>query len=349
MSFERKFNTLLGKSDNSLYELSYDNGIELYIYDKDSKLKYKKKFVTGNYNFSNTFFDVDNKDSVYGVIYTKDNTLLYTYINQEHIYKSTLLKIDNPNFKITFPYIKKIDNKIHLFYYLVDTTRSDECTLIHYYYNGDKWVKSEIDKIKYFILSNFVITFNDNNPTIFYLNDNKGYEEVFIARFNEKTSSWNSSIQGTNTGKTKVYLSAIESPKNYYHIVFSENNSDRYHCAYYSGELADNKFIRKDYIIIQDAVACEFPHILKSNNELYIQWLEFSELFTSFSEDNGSTWSSPKFFFNDTDDSIIRYDYKSNPKRNLQLDVSYIFSYKTSHCSLGIPSNLLSDECVNNK
>ena len=31
MSFERKFNTLLGKSDNSLYELSYDNGIELYM------------------------------------------------------------------------------------------------------------------------------------------------------------------------------------------------------------------------------------------------------------------------------------------------------------------------------
>ena len=29
MSFERKFNTLLGKSDNSLYEMSYDNGIEL--------------------------------------------------------------------------------------------------------------------------------------------------------------------------------------------------------------------------------------------------------------------------------------------------------------------------------
>ena len=134
-----------------------------------------------------------------------------------------------------------------------------------------------------------------------------------------------------------------------YHIVFSENSSDRYKCAYYSGELVDNKFIRKDYIIIQDAVACEFPHILKANNQLYIQWLEFSELFTSFSEDNGSTWSNPKFFFNDTDDSIIRYDYKSNLKRNLPLDVSYIFSYKTSHCSLGISSNLLSDEEVNNK
>ncbi len=333
MSFERKFNTLLGKSDNSLYELSYDDGIELYIYDKDSKFKYKKKFVSGNYNFSNAFFNVDNKDSVYGVIYTKDkykkkfvsgnynfsnaffnvdnkdsvygviytkdNTLLYTYINQEHIYKSTLLKIDNPKLKITFPYIKKIDNKIHLFYYLVDTTTSDECTLIHYYYNGHKWVKTEMDRIKYYILTNFVITFNDNNPTILYLNDNKGYEEVFIARFNEKTSSWNSSIQVTNTGKTKVYLSAIEFPKNQYHIVFSENNSDRYHCAYYSGELVDNKFNRKDYTIIQDAVACEFPHILKVNNGLYIQWLEFSELFTSFSEDNGSTWSNPKFIIQD--------------------------------------------------
>ena len=126
------------------------------------------------------------------------------------------------------------------------------------------------------------MTFNDNTPTIFYLNDNKGYEEVFITRFDEKTSSWDSIVQGTNTGKTKVYLSVIESNKNLYHIVFSENSSDRYKCAYYSGELVDNKFIRKDYIIIQDAVACEFPHILKANNQLYIQWLEFSELFTSF-------------------------------------------------------------------
>lgn len=349
MSFERKFNTLLVKSDNSLYELSYDNGIELYIYDKDSKLKYKKKFVAGNYNFSNAFFNVDNEDSIYGVIFTKDNILLYTYINEEYIYKSALLKIDNPRLKIIFPYIKKIDNKIHLFYYLVDTTRSGKCTLIHYFYNGQKWVKTEIDNIKYFILTNFVVTFNDDTPTIFYLNDYEGYEEVFITRFNEKTSSWDSIIQGTNTGKTKVYLSVIESPKNLYHMVFSENNGDRYHCTYYSGELVNNKFLKKDYIIIQDAVACEFSHILKVNNELYIQWLEFNELFTSFSEDNGSTWSDPKSFFNDTDDSIIRYDYKSNIRNNIPLDVSYIFSYKTSHCSLGIPNNLLPNEGVKNK
>ena len=47
MSFKRKFNTLIRKSDNSICEFSNDNGIELYIYDKNKEPICKKRLVTG--------------------------------------------------------------------------------------------------------------------------------------------------------------------------------------------------------------------------------------------------------------------------------------------------------------
>ena len=45
MSFKRKFNTLIRKSDNSICEFSNDNGIELYIYDKNKEPICKKDLL----------------------------------------------------------------------------------------------------------------------------------------------------------------------------------------------------------------------------------------------------------------------------------------------------------------
>ena len=58
MSFKRKFNTLIRKSDNSICEFSNDNGIELYIYDKNKEPICKKRLVTGINGFSNSFFNI---------------------------------------------------------------------------------------------------------------------------------------------------------------------------------------------------------------------------------------------------------------------------------------------------
>ncbi|CUQ25600.1 Uncharacterised protein [Clostridium paraputrificum] len=339
MSFKRKFNTLIRKSDNSICEFSNDNGIELYIYDKNKEPICKKRLVTGINGFSNSFFNIDSNDSIYGIVSSKDNPLLYFYISSKFIYKSELLKSSNSIEKITFPYIKKIGDKIHIFYYLVDVTQVDRGKLIHYYYDGSNWNKSQIDNIEYFILSNFVVTFKEDVPTIFYLNSTKGHEEVFISNFNKDNLSWNHPVQVTNTHKTKVYLSVVEVPQNTYHIVFSEKNNDKYYCTYYSGQLKNNSFIKKDYFIIQDTIACEFPHILRIKNELYIQWIEFSELFTTFSKDNGFTWSKPNFFTNDSDNSVIRYDYKSNFIKDKNNDICNIYSYEDIFSILGISSN----------
>ena len=98
MSFKRNFNTLIVKSNNLKSELSYSsNGIKLHNYDLNNNLISKGKVFNSNNSFSKSFFDVDFLDNIYGVIYTKENSLLYVYINKNYIYKSKIMDIDNKN------------------------------------------------------------------------------------------------------------------------------------------------------------------------------------------------------------------------------------------------------------
>ena len=73
---------------------------------------------------------------------------------------------------------------------------------------------------------------------------------------------------------------------------------------------------------------------------LYAQWIEYSNLSTSYSNDLGNNWSKPTIF----DDSstimyspeIIRYDIQSNYLTNNNCFVKNIYGYSNSYIPLGI-------------
>ena len=335
MSFKRNFNTLIVKSNNLKSELSYSsNGIKLHNYDLNNNLISKGKVFNSSNSFSKSFFNVDFSDNIYGVIYTKENSLVYVYITKNYIYKSKIMDI-NKKYSIAFPYIKKIDEQIHIFYYLIDNKNPTKCKLINYFFDGFKWNENIISEISYFILSNFVVMWHNNIPFLFFFNRINGCEELFYVTFNNETLSFKEKIQITNSHKNKVYLSIIEPLKNHYHITFSENNNDKYYCSYVYLCKNNEKISIKENLNISKTVACEFPTIFMIDDNLYIQWLEFNELFTSYSKNNGKTWSSPKFFNNPKDEVIVGYNYKSN-FLNDNIYLYNMFSYNKSYYPLGI-------------
>ncbi|MCI6190587.1 MAG: hypothetical protein MSA89_00200 [Clostridium sp.] len=334
MSFSRIFNTLIVKSNNFKSELSYNNGIELHNYDSKNNLISKAKVIEDNSSFSKSFFDVDCYDNIYGIILTKKNTLLYIYIDENYIYKSKLIDIKDENCTISFPYIKKIDDKIHLFYYLINEKTSDKCKLIHYFYDSTKWIKNIVFEINYFILSNFVVTWHNDIPCLFFFSRIKKCEELFMSFFNLQNLNWEKK-QLTSSYKSKVYLSVIEPLENHYHITFSENNDNKYYCSYVYIYMKNKKISVKEHLNISKTIACEFPNISMIDDKLYIQWLEFNELFTSYSKDYGKTWSYPNLFNNNENKSIIRYDYRYNFFNN-KIYLSNIFSYNKDYYPLGI-------------
>ena len=195
MSFKRNFNTLIVKSNNLKSELSYSsNGIKLHNYDLNNNLISKGKVFNSSNSFSKSFFNVDFLDNIYGVIYTKENSLVYVYITKNYIYKSKIMDI-NKKYSIAFPYIKKIDEQIHIFYYLIDNKNPTKCKLINYFFDGFKWNENIISEISYFILSNFVVMWHNNIPFLFFFNRINGCEELFYVTFNNETLSFKEKIQ----------------------------------------------------------------------------------------------------------------------------------------------------------
>lgn len=334
MSFIRKFESLIKKSNENIINIKLDDGVEIYNYSSDFKLISQKRLLAGNYSFADICFDINEDDTLYGVV-NENSNLSYLYINNKIILKNRFFNYNLSGFTLKFPYIKKINNSIHIMYYLINDTEA-YCKLIHYCRLNDKWIKTEIDTTKYSILSNFVVTFEDSVPVIFYYKLVNNYEELFISTFDLNTNTWSLPFQITNTRKTKVYLSIIQDSKNYYHITFSENNFHRYHCTYIKGYISENEFIILNYQTVSKTVACTFPNLIECENILYLQWIEYSNLYACISYDAGGTWMKP--FIDDfaPDNPFICYNYKSNYLNDKINNSSAIFACNNSSKILGL-------------
>ena len=77
---------------------------------------------------------------------------------------------------------------------------------------------------------------------------------------------------------------------------------------------------------ISKNVMCLFPSIIKENSTLYIQWVEYFNLYSCKSSDLGISWSRPTMDINISNQPFIRYQYISDnitsifaPKDNLSL------------------------------
>ena len=333
MTFINKFDTLIKKSNNCTTKISLNNGIILSNLNLDMKLLYSKKIMYGNYSFIDYWFDINEDDSIYGIVTTKDKGLFYIYITDKVIVKNNIFKYDYKLFSIKFTYIKNFNKTSHMFYYLINKRQNNLCDLIHNYKTDKGWVQCEIDSIPYNILTNFVITFEDFTPSIFYLKIINGFEELFVSTFDLNTSTWSSPLQITNSHKPKIYLCVIKDSNKHYQIVFSENNYDRYYCAYITGYIENNMFIFINSRILSNSVTCIFPNVLEHNSEILVQWIEYANLNTCTSCDYGKTWS----IINDTSAELpfICCNYKSNCNSDDVLNSFVIFSYENSIDVLG--------------
>lgn len=336
MAFSSKLRTLIRKSDGSTIKITSDNGIKFSNYDNKLNLQNTSLISSENSTFIDYCFNINKNDTIYGLISSNKKEVLYTYINDKILFKKSLFTIDNLNENIKFLYINNINNKLHIFYFLINT-QSPSGKLIHKIYSDNSLVTTEIDSFNFNILTNFVVVPDDKNISIFYFKIIKNAEELFMRTFSLDTNTWLPSNQITNSKNKKIYLSVIKSCKdNSYHISYSENINNQYYCTYINGYTKDNEFIIKTSSFIKKAVACLFPNIIEYNNILNIQWIEFNNLYSSISYDSGLTWSKDSMAILGIDTPFSLYFYKSNYTNDLNNKIPSIFAFDHSQQLLGI-------------
>lgn len=313
MPFINKTSILVESSINkglTLFELSKNivsTNIDSDLNNIDSRILFN-----GEYSFIDIWLDIDDKDNIYGILNDKKGKLQNLIITSDNVDLNTIIKYDYKNFYIKFTYIKKVNSENHIFYYSIDKKYPYCAYIIHLYKSPNICKKTRIDFINYSILTNFVITYNNNVPTIFYFKLVNHHEELFSSTFNENLYTWSSPEQITNSKKDKIYLSAIIDNENNYHIVFAENNKNRYYCKYIQGNFINNNFTISSEKYISKNSMCVFPNLISTCSKIYIQWIEYFDLYTSESLDSGKSWSKPKLNYSASDLPFQRYEFRSN-------------------------------------
>lgn len=337
MAFMRNFDTIIVKSNMNISKINSDNGLTLYNYDSNFNLQYSKTILSKELLFLDYWFDIDEKDNIYGLVHDKENFLIYYNINDNYIVKNKLLKYDsNKNF-IKFVYIKKINNSTNIFYYSLDKLNPNNLLLMHRYNQNNKWYTFIIDSFSYNVLTNYVVVFDKYSfPTIFYFKLYEGFEELFVSSFDSNIMSWSDPIQLTNSKKPKIYLSAIYDSNDKYHIVFSENNSNKYYCIYIHGYIENSHFHMIHNWILCDTVACTFPTIIEYNSIIYAEWIEYHNLYLMYSQNYGHTWSHNSIAQDSSSLPFSCCSYHSNAPSNDTFNYYTLYIFKNTLKILGL-------------
>lgn len=324
MSFINKTNILIKKNNNDLYYFDLDKDIVFTKISNKTNTLISKKLFDGDYSFVDIWLDTNEKDNIYGVINDKKGKILNLTLEKDNVDTHTIIKYDYKNFIIKFPYTKHIEDIKHTIYCSINKSIPLLANLIHIYEDDNIFIKNTIDFIDFNILSNFVVAYSNNKPIIFYFKLLDNFEELFVSIFDLNSYSWSNPIQITKSNKNKIYLSVLQDENNNYHIAFSENHDNKYYCKYINISLENNVLKINQESIISKDVMCLFPSIIKKNSTLYIQWVEYFDLFICQSDDFGMNWSKPIIDKNISNKPFIRYQYISDnitsifaPKKHL--------------------------------
>ncbi|WP_286311350.1 hypothetical protein [Romboutsia ilealis] len=312
MSFINKTNILIKKNNNDLYYFDLDKDIVFTKISNKTNTLISKKLFDGDYSFVDIWLDTNEKDNIYGVINDKKGKILNLTLEKDNVDTHTIIKYDYKNFIIKFPYTKHIEDIKHTIYCSINKSIPLLANLIHIYEDDNIFIKNTIDFIDFNILSNFVVAYSNNKPIIFYFKLVDNFEELFVSIFDLNSYSWSNPIQITKSNKNKIYLSVLQDENNNYHIAFSENHDNKYYCKYINISLENNVLKINQESIISKDVMCLFPSIIKKNSTLYIQWVEYFDLFICQSDDFGMNWSKPIIDKNISNKPFIRYQYISD-------------------------------------
>lgn len=334
MSFFNECYYILRNSNKDMLVINSNNGI-VYDYLTKSEVSSSSNSLTNSQiDFTNYYFDIDFEDTIYGIFNdTSINIVKFNNFNNR-FYCLNKIEYDYKNFNIDFPYIHFVGDDIHISYYL--TSKSSTTTvLFHHYRHDNKWTESKIDFINTPVLDNFIVFFNQDTPTIFYLKDYNGFPQIFTSTFNISMSNWSTPLQITDSSTSKIYLSVIKDYLNFYHITFSESNENGYSVKYINGYLNSNSFEITLSKYITYPSDCVFPTLIKHGKTIYLMWVEHKLLYTSFSKDLGLSWNE---FIQDEfgmTSKFIRSYFKSNYANDFDYNCNTLFISKDDISILG--------------
>ena len=334
MSFLNNYSYTIRRSNKEIFYFYIDGGLYYKYIDNNNLIK--KINILEDYinDFSLFIFSIDEDDNIYGILSFDNIKIIRCDKNSCNFYIENTLKYDFQKFGVSYPYIKKANNTVHIFCYVYDKEENNSSVLLNIYKEGNSLKENKIDFIQHTILNEYKVLWICNTPIIFYFNIINDKEEIFCSLFDSENNTWSNPIQITNTKTNKLYLDVIFKD-DFFHITYCYEIDDNYSVAYIRGTLKNNIFKEEIYKNITNPSIYMYPSFVIEDGIIYLIWVHLNKLFTCFSEDNGTSWSEKFIDSNSRNYNFLRNKFLSNYKYDLSFNNCNLFIIENEISFLG--------------
>lgn len=332
MAFLNQCSCLITDSHGNIYNFLWNGEDIEYIYFDKSLGKAEKKEAVKNV-LSEFDAVIDRNDTIYILCQKKDGKVVLVTCNN-NIWSENILRNDVDkkvfNFNIT------INNYINIFYNLPIDNKGKNFALYHHYNKNGHWRTYELDRMKVKNLLNSIGVISGNGKlTVGYYNLEEQYEQIFIKNFDEVKQQWGKSIKLTNSNVDKMYLDIIDTGRDDLNISYSEHMDGNLVIKVEKYKLNKNNPKKSNEKILSNLANCTYSTFVKYQNKLWNVWTEYEYVISSYSEDNGDTWSEPYVWNKSKEVDFLRYRFSTNERNiNNKFKLNYSFGEKAPNIEL---------------
>ncbi|AOT68495.1 hypothetical protein [Geosporobacter ferrireducens] len=322
MSFANQKNALVTDQAGNIHSFRWDNEKIIYAcFYKHTKKMEKEILVEA----CMPEFDViiDKKDTIYLTCQQKEGKLLL-FIYRLGIWEREVL-LSSEGINIYNLSVISWKDGLYIFY-CVPSFESNKVYRIYYLYRKDEiWRNAELGDIRVKTLLNPLQVLSTSQGLILgYYNLVNGAEQLFIKLYDGTLDLWRDTLQVTDGLNDKLYIDILLVEEEELNIVYSEYIDGNLVVKYEKYKMAGNKLIKKSEYELSNPGNCSYPTLIMFDNMLWTVWTEYDYVASSFSEDNGMTWSVPYQWTESKEGIFVRYKYCLNPRNS---DRSYLLNY----------------------
>lgn len=310
MGFVNVHDVLVLDSKENIYRFYvYQRKIKLIYYDKESRNSERRTII----NDCNDEYDavISEDGTIYLICQKNDGNVVLVSIKgkiqDERILEAKI------NGKLRNINIKLINDKIHIFYCVESTEGSNSFRIYHNFLHNNEWIKYPVSDIfSTGILNPFSIVETKNGILLGYYDIINNCEQIFISSFDMNNLKWSERIQITSDNNPKLYLDMISKDDNMLDICYSKYIEGNLVVTYEKYKIEDLNVIKETESLLSNPANCMYPTLVYSNETLWVIWIEYNRLLSSYSEDDGLNWSSPYSWKNTQFQDFARYKFSTN-------------------------------------
>lgn len=306
--------------------LSRDKSGDLNLFKRDNSSLFSYYFKKGEEPLEKEIHpnileeyhvDLDDEDKTYLVLQDRDYHIKLLIIEGERIEEISLTEEAMP--RINNLNIKLIDKRPHIIYYVLIDDR--KYRIVHHYYSEEGWKTNILEDIRVDQVLNPAIVLKNKGDLKLIYNNKRGQEEIYLRNFNSEKEVWEDRIQLTDDGKGKLYIDAL--------II-----GDRLHLSYceYEGDLvvrylgykySEDSLDREIQLDLSNRGNVSWPSLVYHEKCLWLVWLEYKNIMSRFSFDQGKTWSPIYSWPDIRGETLVRYNYIDNQEEGNILNYSF--------------------------